>query len=596
MEKYNAYFFIDFYEKNGGGDYTKREQWLPFFSMIADNIIKDFNPVSVLDAGCALGYLVEALRDRGVDAYGFDISEFAISHVREDVKPYCFVNSITEKIPEIYPRKYDVVVSIEVLEHLSPQDGAMAIKNLCRYSDTIIFTSTPDDITDRTHVNVQLQEYWCREFSANSFFRNTLLSLIYICPWAMLFEKRDKIEDVIFDYEMERRINAHDKKQSHLEKRWRSGFYFDTGNGFNDDEKTLLRFNAGNNGDELVYHEIALPDGAKAVRFDPVEDAGCLLYDLEIVSLSGALKFDVSNGISCDNGDMIFAASDPQILISGARRWIKLWYKIIPFTDIAHFHLIENYRRSHDAISELKVLLRTQEAERRRHSDELAGELSKLREECEAEIEKLNEEKEAAQDACNCYSDELDKLREKYEARIVKTNEEKEVAQNARDYYSAQRSLALAERDALQAKLFSAESAFNSIINSEFWRITKPARVIMDITKLVLKRLPLIKYLYKFIARWKNFGFKNAIANVKVFFLRKRRESHKNYQILPIKEYKRQENTRFEKKVKFSVLTPLYNTPEKLLVEMIESVENQTYKDWELCLADGSDGHHGHVE
>lgn len=43
---------------------------------------------------------------------------------------------------------------------------------------------------------------------------------------------------------------------------------------------------------------------------------------------------------------------------------------------------------------------------------------------------------------------------------------------------------------------------------------------------------------------------------------------------------------------KFSVLVPLYNTPVKFLNEMIESVVKQTYKNWELCLADGSDEEH----
>lgn len=42
----------------------------------------------------------------------------------------------------------------------------------------------------------------------------------------------------------------------------------------------------------------------------------------------------------------------------------------------------------------------------------------------------------------------------------------------------------------------------------------------------------------------------------------------------------------------FSVLVPLYNTPEKFLKEMIESVIQQTYGKWELCLADGSDEKH----
>lgn len=47
--------------------------------------------------------------------------------------------------------------------------------------------------------------------------------------------------------------------------------------------------------------------------------------------------------------------------------------------------------------------------------------------------------------------------------------------------------------------------------------------------------------------------------------------------------------------VKFSVLVPLYNTPVDFLNEMIESVQMQTYENWELCLADGSDEKHSYV-
>ncbi len=47
--------------------------------------------------------------------------------------------------------------------------------------------------------------------------------------------------------------------------------------------------------------------------------------------------------------------------------------------------------------------------------------------------------------------------------------------------------------------------------------------------------------------------------------------------------------------VKFSVLVPLFNTPENFLRDMIESVQGQTYKMWELCLADASDKAHSYV-
>lgn len=50
-----------------------------------------------------------------------------------------------------------------------------------------------------------------------------------------------------------------------------------------------------------------------------------------------------------------------------------------------------------------------------------------------------------------------------------------------------------------------------------------------------------------------------------------------------------------ESDIRFSVIVPLYNTPIDFLNSMISSVEKQTYPNWELCLADGSDAAHGNV-
>ncbi|MEA5136731.1 MAG: glycosyltransferase family 2 protein [Candidatus Fimivivens sp.] len=52
---------------------------------------------------------------------------------------------------------------------------------------------------------------------------------------------------------------------------------------------------------------------------------------------------------------------------------------------------------------------------------------------------------------------------------------------------------------------------------------------------------------------------------------------------------------KFERDIKISILVPLYNTPLKLLKEMVASVINQTYPNWELCMADGSDLEHNYV-
>lgn len=55
-----------------------------------------------------------------------------------------------------------------------------------------------------------------------------------------------------------------------------------------------------------------------------------------------------------------------------------------------------------------------------------------------------------------------------------------------------------------------------------------------------------------------------------------------------VQELERQRATTFVSPVKISIVVPVYNTPERFLREMIESVQNQTYTEWELCIADAS--------
>lgn len=62
------------------------------------------------------------------------------------------------------------------------------------------------------------------------------------------------------------------------------------------------------------------------------------------------------------------------------------------------------------------------------------------------------------------------------------------------------------------------------------------------------------------------------------------------------KELKIQRNTKFPKNILFSVVVPLYNTPQKYLKDMIDSVMAQSYENWQLVLADASDKDGGRVE
>src|SRR5690606_38746577 len=65
---YGPYYFRSYCQ----APYERSAKWLAVFGSIADGIIREIGPRTVLDAGCAMGFLVESLRDRGVEAHGFD--------------------------------------------------------------------------------------------------------------------------------------------------------------------------------------------------------------------------------------------------------------------------------------------------------------------------------------------------------------------------------------------------------------------------------------------------------------------------------------------------------------------------------------------
>lgn len=54
------------------------------------------------------------------------------------------------------------------------------------------------------------------------------------------------------------------------------------------------------------------------------------------------------------------------------------------------------------------------------------------------------------------------------------------------------------------------------------------------------------------------------------------------------RDIEKQRSINFEYKPKISIITPTFNTPKKFLIEMIDSVREQTYSNWELCIADGN--------
>ncbi len=124
-----------------------------------------------------------------MDARGFDISEYAISQVPETLRPFCTLGSITDEIDG----RYDLISCIEVLEHLPPEHAERAIENLATHTDRILFSSTPNDDREPTHVNVQQPDAWVHAFAERGFFPRPSTGAIVLSPQAIVFERREPL-------------------------------------------------------------------------------------------------------------------------------------------------------------------------------------------------------------------------------------------------------------------------------------------------------------------------------------------------------------------------------------------------------------------
>tara|TARA_B100001989_G_C24551133_1_gene474889 strand:- start:2449 stop:4212 length:1764 start_codon:yes stop_codon:yes gene_type:complete len=120
-----------------GGYNSSKDYWLN----ITDEFIKKFNLVSsnsIIDVGCAKGYLVEEFTKKGFEnCYGIDISDYAIQKTPSKIKEKVIKASVLH-IP--FPSKYfDFAICIDLLQELSEEMIPAAIREIQRVSkDSLI--------------------------------------------------------------------------------------------------------------------------------------------------------------------------------------------------------------------------------------------------------------------------------------------------------------------------------------------------------------------------------------------------------------------------------------------------------------------------
>ena len=200
----------------------------------------------------------------------------------------------------------------------------------------------------------------------------------------------------------------------------------------------------------------------------------------------------------------------------------------------------------------------------------------------------LNEYKHEYLEAINCQNIFIKENKEQQNTIAGLTDELNE--------YKHEYLEAINHRDLLKQQVADLDLAFHTMENSTCWKMTKPIRVSLDTIKRLLKKNHGTYMICRGIKCWKENGIRYTWRRLQYKMRGNREYQEVLAQNSQMSELPQAQTEYVDGAIKFSVLVPLYNTDERFLREMIQSVIGQTYQNWELCLADGSDEAHASVQ
>ncbi len=169
-EKFNA----DYFER---GPETKvscytRYRWLPYKTIPAVMAYIDHLGIergaSVLDFGCAKGFYVRAFRLLRRDAWGCDLSAYALSGSDRKTRPYLGLCTEGAVIP--FEWSFDYIIAKDVFEHMSESGITQMLEQAKRCSPKKVFVVVPlaengkyvipEDELDTTHIVRKTKDEW----------------------------------------------------------------------------------------------------------------------------------------------------------------------------------------------------------------------------------------------------------------------------------------------------------------------------------------------------------------------------------------------------------------------------------------------------
>lgn len=142
-------------------------------------------PASVLDVGCGAGAWLGVWKLMGADVMGLDGDYVQADQLRIDASEFQAADlSRTFDLG----RRFSIVQSLEVAEHLPASSAAGFVASLCRHSDLVLFSAAPPGQGGENHINEQPYDYWRSLFLARGYamydpVRAPLLEDTAVMPW-----------------------------------------------------------------------------------------------------------------------------------------------------------------------------------------------------------------------------------------------------------------------------------------------------------------------------------------------------------------------------------------------------------------------------
>ncbi len=126
---------------------------------------------TILDVGCGIGYLGEYYKNNGNYVVGLDASNVATAEAKKRLDEVYLIDLEADNWPtELLEKKFDIIISAEVIEHLlMPEDLLKKLKKLLKTDGELVIT-TPNFLVWSNRIKMlfgkftyQAGGFWCRD-------------------------------------------------------------------------------------------------------------------------------------------------------------------------------------------------------------------------------------------------------------------------------------------------------------------------------------------------------------------------------------------------------------------------------------------------